>query len=336
MTDLWGLINLKPMISKSSIRSQRVEKFQADETVEVIIAPNAGACFGVVRAIKLGHQAAKRGKEGSVQAFGALVHNPKSIQELENAGVNIVEDPDEVRSGTVILRSHGVKQELEAEFKRRGVQIVDATCPLVKKPQRIASSLGQKGYFLVLVGNAEHPEVKGVLSYFGRPDFLVTYNLNDLGKIPKDTQKVGIIAQTTIEVKILDAITEKCRELFKEVVVYNTICDATSIRQQEASVLAKTADVMLVVGGKNSSNTTKLVKICKEYQANTYWIEDKSEIDPSWFSGKKKIGITGGASTPQEYVDEVGTDIARLIESGLTASAPQASTPHFDEAYGTD
>lgn len=308
--------------------SYRRPNFQNSDEVEIVIAPNAGACFGVVRAIKLGHQAAKRASGEPVQAFGPLVHNPKTIEELEDLGVSIVDDPDEVRKGTVILRSHGVKQEIEAEFKRRGVQIVDATCPLVKKPQRIASSLGQKGYFLVLVGNAEHPEVKGVLSYFGRPDYLVTYQISDLEQIPSHVTKVGIVAQTTIEIKVLNEITEACQKRFKEVAIYNTICDATSIRQEEAEILAKEADVMVVVGGKSSSNTTKLVKICKGHQPHTYWIEDKTEIDPSWFSGKKKIGITGGASTPQDYVDEVGTHIANL--------APFNEAPLLEEAYGTD
>lgn len=318
-----------------TVTSQRLDKFTATPEVEVVIAPNAGACFGVVRAIKLGQQAAKRGKGESVRAFGALVHNPRTIRELEQSGVKITDDPDEIRSGTVILRSHGVKQETEAEFKRRGVQIVDATCPLVKKPQRIASGLGQKGYFLILVGNAEHPEVKGVVSYFGRPDYLVTYQTEDLDKIPAHVQKVGIVAQTTIEVKVLNTIAEACRKRFSEVLVYNTICDATSVRQKEAEVLAKEADVMVVVGGKNSSNTTKLVKICKEFQPETYWVEDKTEINPLWFVNKKKIGVTGGASTPQEYVDEVGTFIAELVESEMVAFHPPASSA-LPEAYGTD
>jgi len=315
--------------------AKRARTFQETEGIEIVIAPNAGACFGVVRAIKLGHQAAKRSKEEAVQAFGPLVHNPKSIQELESAGVDIVDDPDEIRDGTVILRSHGVRQEIEAEFKRRGVKIVDATCPLVKKPQRIASSLGKKGYFLILVGNLEHPEVKGVLSYFGRPDYLVTYNVKDLESIPADS-KVGILAQTTIEFKVLDEIYKAAQTRFQEVVLYNTICDATSVRQEEATVLAQKADVMLVVGGKNSSNTTKLVKICKNYQPDTYWIEDKNEINLNWFKGKRKIGITGGASTPQEYVDEVGTTIARLLESNLELVMPILESAPIEEAYGTD
>lgn len=314
---------------------KRAEKFQETAGVEIIIAPNAGACFGVVRAIKLGHQAAKRSKEEAVQAFGPLVHNPKSIQELEDKGVDIVDDPDEIRNGTVILRSHGVKREIEAEFKRRGVKIVDATCPLVKKPQRIASSLGQKDYFLVLVGNAEHPEVKGVLSYFGRPDFIVTYQVKDLDRVPTSA-KVAILAQTTIEFKVLNDIYEAAQNRFREVLLYNTICDATSIRQEEATTLAQKADLMIVVGGKNSSNTTKLVKICKAYQPQTYWIEDKVEIEPSWFHGKRKIGITGGASTPQDYVDEVGTYIARLIESAPETFIPASNSALTEEAYGTD
>ncbi len=317
-------------------KPKRHATFDDSKDREIIIAPNAGACFGVVRAIKLGHQAAKNSPSESVRAFGPLVHNPKIISDLEKAGVQIAEDPDEILEGTVILRSHGVKQELEAEFKRRGVNIVDATCPLVKKPQRIAASLGKKGYFLVLVGNADHPEVKGVVSYFSKPDFLVTYQVSDIEKIPTHITKVGVVAQTTIEVKVLNEITEACRKRFEEVAVYNTICDATSIRQEEAEVLAQKADVMIVVGGKNSSNTTKLVKICQRHQPHTYWIEEKEEISLSWFIGKLKIGVTGGASTPQDYVDEVGDYIATLLDSREPATVPIESESPLDEAYGTD
>jgi 4-hydroxy-3-methylbut-2-enyl diphosphate reductase len=159
--------------------------------------------------------------------------------------------------------------------------------------------------------------------------------VKDLERSPTTT-KVGIVAQTTIEFKVLDEIYKAAMARFHEVVLYNTICDATSVRQDEATILAQKADVMVVVGGKNSSNTTKLVKICKSYQAETYWIEDKQEISPSWFIGKKKIGITGGASTPQDYVDEVGTYIARLIESGFDLVIPEPDFAPLEEAYGTD
>lgn len=314
----------------------RKPTFNNSPEVEIVVAPNAGACFGVVRAIKLGQQAAKRSKEEAVQAFGPLVHNPKTIQELKNSGVSIVEDPDEIHSGTVILRSHGVKQEIEAEFKRRGVQIVDATCPLVKKPQRIAASLGKKGYFLILVGNAEHPEVRGVLSYFGRPDYIVTYDVKDLAKIPSTVSRVGIVAQTTIELSKLNEITEASRKRFEEVALYNTICDATSVRQTEAEILAEKADLMIVVGGKNSSNTTKLVKICQRHQPHTFWIEEKSEILPDWFDNKRKIGITGGASTPQDYVDEVASYVADLLTKTEIPSISLSQDGYQDEAYGTD
>ena len=155
--------------TKDKLESKRSLTFTDDDSIEITISPNGGACFGVVRAIKLGHQAASRGKSNSSQvySFGAIVHNPKTIRELESQGVKTVEDPAQVEGGTVILRSHGVRQEIEKDFKKRGIQLVDATCPLVKKPQKIASSLAARGYFLVLVGDANHPEVKGVLSYYG-------------------------------------------------------------------------------------------------------------------------------------------------------------------------
>jgi len=296
--------------------SKRTLGFAGDESVEVHVAPNAGACFGVVRAIKLGHQATERSiKQGGTPVFslGPLIHNPKVVNDLESRGMRPVDAAAEA-AGTVVLRSHGVRQEIEKELRERGVKIVDATCPLVKKPQRIAQSLGEKGYFLVLVGDANHPEVKGVLSYFGRPDYLVTYNPSTIDTIPADVKKVGILAQTTIELKVLNEVIERCRARFSDVSVHNTICDATSIRQDEAIQLAAAADIMVVVGGKNSSNTNKLVKICRDQDTETYLIEELSEIDMTWFSGKKKIGVTGGASTPMEFVDQVGEYIAQRLE----------------------
>lgn len=299
----------------STIESKRAEGFAPDDVVEVTIAPNAGACFGVVRAIKLGLQASKKSESGKepVYSLGPLIHNPKVVQDLKDRGVQTVDDAALIAGGTAVLRSHGVRREIEKDLKDRGVKLVDATCPLVKKPQRIAQSLGEKGYFLVLVGDEKHPEVKGVLSYFSRPDFLVTYSATDVAKIPDGTKKIGILAQTTIEVKVLEAVTEACRARFAEVAVYNTICDATSIRQEEAQSLARSADVMVVVGGRNSSNTKKLEKICKDFDTETHLIEELEEIDPRWFVGKRKIGVTGGASTPMEYVDKVGTYIAEML-----------------------
>lgn len=299
----------------NSVDSKRANCFSTTEAIEVTIAPNAGACFGVVRAIKLGLQASKKSETGKekVYSLGPLIHNPKVVDELEGRGVETVEDPNVIREGTAVLRSHGVKKEIEKELKSRGVKLVDATCPLVKKPQRIAQSLGEKGAFLVLVGDENHPEVKGVLSYFGRPDYLVTYCAQDVQKIPTVGTKIGVIAQTTIEAKVLDAVVAECRSRFSDVTVFNTICDATSIRQTEAKALAQSADVVIVVGGRNSSNTKKLEKICKDHQSHTYLIEELHEIDPKWFLGKRKIGVTGGASTPMEYVDQVGNYIAGLF-----------------------
>lgn len=289
--------------------------FQPDGNLEIFIAPNAGACFGVVRAIKLGYQAARRSEKNreNVYSFGPLIHNPHVVKDLQTRGVQIVGGAEEVGPGTVVLRSHGVQAPVEKQLRAQGNTIVDATCPLVKKPQRLAQSLGEKGYFLILVGDANHPEVKGVLSYFGREDYLVTYDAKAVAGIPEQVTKVGVLAQTTIELHVLDEVIAAARARFPEVQVYNTICDATSIRQTEAVQLASQAEVLVVVGGKNSSNTCKLVKICKGLQPDTYHIEDESELRSEWFFGKRKIGVTGGASTPHEFVDRIGNAIAQLV-----------------------
>lgn len=295
--------------------SKRAKMFSPDDSVEVLVAMNAGACFGVVRAIKLGLHAVSKMPEtgGAVYSLGPLIHNPMVVADMEAKGVQTVNDAAEVAGGTVVLRSHGVRREIEGALRDRGVHVVDATCPLVKKPQRIAQGLGEKGYFLVFVGDANHPEVKGVLSYFGRPDYLVTYDPEDVAKIPAGIEKVAVLAQTTIEHGVLSAVVERCRARFPEVSVHNTICDATSVRQSEADALARSAEVVVVVGGRNSSNTKKLWKICHELQPDTHLIEVIEELDPKWFVGKKKIGVTGGASTPQDYVDAIGRRIAEMV-----------------------
>jgi 4-hydroxy-3-methylbut-2-enyl diphosphate reductase len=297
------------------VHSKRGLAFTPDDSVEITVATNAGACFGVVRAIKLGHQAIDRSRDAGTPLYslGPLIHNPHVVREFNEKGVRIVDDADQVVSGTVVLRSHGVPQPLEATLREKGIGLVDATCPLVKKPQRIAKSLGDKGYYLVMVGDPKHPEVKGVLSYFGRPDFLITYSPDDLAKIPDSIERVGVLAQTTIEKKVFDAIVERARGRFGEVAVYNTICDATSVRQREAHALAEHADVVVVVGGKNSSNTTKLVKICEGFGTITHHIESLEEIQPEWFQDKRQLGVTGGASTPHEFVDEAGDRIAAIL-----------------------
>lgn len=285
------------------------------DQIEILIAPNAGACFGVVRAIQLGFQAAKRGLQSQepVYALGPLIHNRKVVSDLADIGVETKENAQSISQGTVILRSHGIAREEEKALREKGVKIVDATCPLVKKPQRIAQSLGEKGYFLILVGDRNHPEIKGVLSYFGREQSLVTYSPDELSQIPHDIKKVGIVAQTTIELKVFEAVVEEARRQFEDVLVYNTICDATSVRQTEALELAGQADVLIVIGGKHSSNTNKLVKICKNVQPDTYHIEEIPELQPYWFHGKRRIGITGGASTPQEYVAQAGETVAAIL-----------------------
>lgn len=306
----------QPELQDSSFK--RGLNFTPDDSIEITITPNAGACFGVVRAIKLGGQALKKRTKDRppIYSLGPLIHNPMVVKELTDQGINIINSIDSAKAGsTVILRSHGIPKELEQGLKDKSVGVVDATCPLVKKPQRIAANIAEKNHFLIIVGDKDHPEVKGVLSYYGKPSYLVTYNPEEVYQIPHEVNSVGILAQTTIEIDVFNKVVNNARARFKDVTVFNTICNATSVRQTESVELARNAEVVVVVGGKNSSNTCKLVKLCKELQPCTYHIEELNEIDSSWFAGKKKIGVTGGASTPHDYVDSVGVHIANLLNT---------------------
>ena len=289
--------------------------FSGSDQVQIRIATNAGACFGVERALTLASEALKAANDRPVVSFGPLIHNPKVVADFAKVGLTPVSEAQQISPGsTVVIRSHGVPKELEKELLNQKLNLVDATCPLVKKPQRIAASIRAQGYFLVLVGDENHPEVRGVLSHYGGDNCLVTYSAKDIEKISREVARVAVVAQTTIEEKIFEEVVSICKQRFSEVVVYNTICEATSVRQAEAVELSKQAEIMIVVGGRNSSNTKKLEKICRE-EVETFLVEEIKEINPDWFFGKRRIGITGGASTPVKFVDQVGEYISTLVSA---------------------
>jgi 4-hydroxy-3-methylbut-2-enyl diphosphate reductase len=212
-------------------------------------------------------------------------------------------------SGTIIIRSHGVAANEISEAQQKGLEIVDATCPFVKKAQEHVKSLSESGYGVVVVGDADHPEVQGIVSYGGDKVFVVGAG-EEVKKLPK-MSKIGIVAQTTQSFENLKNVVTECLLRGGEIRVFNTICDATAVRQEEANELASHVDCMLVVGGYNSANTRRLAEVCKELQQRTYHIETACEIDPAWFDGVETVGVTAGASTPKWIIDEV---VARIAE----------------------
>jgi 4-hydroxy-3-methylbut-2-enyl diphosphate reductase len=281
--------------------------------VKILIAKSAGFCFGVKRATNLALDAAARTEK--IHSLGPIIHSPQVVKKLEEKGVRVVQDANEVESGSVIIRSHGVTLEEQKQIACRHLEIVDATCPFVKKAQQHAELLSSKGYTLVLVGEKEHPEVKGIVSYATKGPVFVVADVPEAEKLPR-VKRLGVVAQTTQAYENFCNIVAVCLEKCEELRVFKTICDATSVRQNEAREIARQSDLMLVIGGFNSANTTRLAKICSEIIPRTYHIETAEQIDPQWFSGAEIIGITAGASTPHWVIEEVVESVRSLEKKG--------------------
>jgi 4-hydroxy-3-methylbut-2-enyl diphosphate reductase len=273
--------------------------------MEVLKTEHPGFCFGVRRAIDIVLQEREK-TQGSIFTIGPIIHNPQMVEALKHRGIIPVENVSEIKDGTVVFRTHGIKEEEEEDIKLKGLKSIDATCPFVRRVRKKALFLKNNGYKVVIVGDKDHPEVKSVLSYLH----------NDGIVLQKPTlitaKKVGVVCQTTQDNDTFFNIVHGLIEGVEELRVYNTICESTGIRQREIAQLSSIVDAVLVVGGKNSSNTTKLYNIAKNLQPNTYHIETEADINPEWFSGMKKVGITGGASTPDNILDIVERYVKNL------------------------
>lgn len=281
----------------------------ADLSIEV--ASHAGVCYGVERALKLAAHAAESAR-GSVTTLGPLIHNPIVVRDLESAGVKGAQTVDEVESGTLIIRAHGVVPQVIDQARAKGLEVLDATCPYVKKVHMAAEKLVREGYQLIVVGESGHPEVEGILGHAGDAAHVVS-TPHDLDGVDL-ARKVGVVVQTTQTPANLAAIVSALALRTMDLRVVNTICTATQERQDSAAELASRADVMIVIGGKNSGNTRRLAEICMACCPRTHHIEDSSEIQRTWFEGVALVGITAGASTPGAHIDAALACINRLLE----------------------
>jgi 4-hydroxy-3-methylbut-2-enyl diphosphate reductase len=268
--------------------------------LEILIVKTAGFCFGVKRAIDTTFAIAEKQREG-VFTFGPLIHNPQVIEKLSEKGVVPTEDLCRNDIKALIVRTHGISLYLMEKAAQKGYEIIDATCPFVKKAQHYAKLLKEEGYQVVILGDREHPEVRGLMSY-GGVDALVTDGREQL---PALGNKVGIVVQTTQPVEALKKLCNRVIEQSKEIKVYNTICNSTAVRLRETEEMAGKVDVMIVVGGRNSANTTQLARLCASLPVRTYHIETAHELDSGWFEGVKRVGITAGASTPEWIIRDV-------------------------------
>ncbi|TYZ28819.1 4-hydroxy-3-methylbut-2-enyl diphosphate reductase [Selenomonas caprae] len=268
--------------------------------MEVILADYLGFCYGVKRAITIAKGNASA--DGTACTLGPIIHNPQMVERLKQEGVGAVDALDEMEKGTVIIRSHGVGPQVYDAAEARGLEVVDATCPHVKKAQLSAKSLVDEGYSVVIVGEKEHPEVRSIFEW-SAAKAVILETVEEADALPK-CAKLGVVCQTTFSGAKFREIVSHLVEKSCEIKVLRTICTATDQRQAAAMELAAKVDMMLVIGGKNSANTTRLAQLCAD-KCRTYHIETAAELQDEWFDKIEKIGITAGASTPDWIIKEV-------------------------------
>lgn len=267
--------------------------------MEIIRSRYAGACYGVERALSLVAAAAQT-SAAPVHTLGPLIHNPQVVSDLREHGVEETSSVEAVDEGILVIRSHGVEPKVIDQARLKGLQVVDATCPHVSKAHQAARELREQGYLVVVVGELGHPEVEGIRAYAG-DDAVVVQEPSDLPD-ELSSNNIGIVVQTTQAPGALEAIVTALSARGITPYVRNTICFATKQRQETAIDLAKEVDVMVVVGGRNSGNTTRLAELSQTVCPATYHIETPQELKVSWFKDAEKIGITAGASTPENQI----------------------------------
>jgi len=279
--------------------------------VKIFIGENSGFCFGVKRAVDKALELAQSGK---VYSLGYIIHNEQAVQKLKEAGVETKENPEDIPSlngAKVIIRTHGVKKQVIEDLKKRKIEFFDATCPFVIRSQRIVEKLSDQGYGIIIFGNPDHPEVIGVVSYVKTKNFFIVQKPEDVDSIPY-MKKVAVISQTTQRLDDFIEVVKRIIEKGFEIRVFNTVCEVTVDAQKEAKEIAELSDVVIVVGGKMSSNTEKLYKVCKNL-VEAHKIETADELEKDWVLGKEKIGIVAGTSTPDWVVLDVIKKIKDLL-----------------------
>ena len=277
--------------------------------MEVRIARTAGFCWGVRRTVDKVLEVAD-GADHGVVTLGPIIHNPQAVERMREKGVGMVNAIAEVAGGaTVVVRTHGAVRSELAAAKERGLELVDGTCPYVRYPQAMAQRLSKEGYHVVIVGDANHAEVKGVVSYAEGPCTVVKPG----GPIPEiEARKVAVLAQTTCIGAEYERVVGVLALRHREVRAVNTICNDTDERQTDARQLASEVDAVVVVGGKNSANTRHLAEICRGIQPRTWHVETEAELDPAWFQGCKVVGLSAGASTPDWVVEGVAARLRSM------------------------
>ena len=286
--------------------------------MKITLAEHRGFCYGVERAVALARECF--GNREKTATLGPIIHNPQMVEHLDKQGVGVIHDLEEISSGTVIIRSHGVGPEIYAQAEKKSLHVVDATCPHVRKAQLAAASLEKAGYQVIVVGDKNHPEIRSIVAWANN-SAIVVETKEEAENLPH-FDKIGIVSQTTFPVDRFDNMVVVLKEKSDELRIERTICTATEKRQQAAASLASTVDAMVIVGGKNSANTVKLTEICRATCRAIFHIETAAELNIKWFRGVSTAGITAGASTPDWIIEEVYQkmqEFAELLENDVKA-----------------
>lgn len=278
----------------------------------VRIAKTAGFCFGVKRAVDTVYEQIEKHTE-NIYTLGPIIHNEEVVKDLLAKGIQVIEEDTELDAyerGTVVIRSHGVAREVYEKLHDFGFHIVDATCPFVLKIHRYVEEYTRKGYHIVIIGNASHPEVEGIRGWCDNAHTTVINSEKEAENLSiNEAEKLCIVSQTTFNYNKFQDLVEIIRKKGYDIIVLNTICSATETRQREAAELARQSDAMIVIGGRSSSNTQKLFEICKKECENTYYIQTIDDLNLQKLQSIDNVGITAGASTPNKIIEEVQTNV---------------------------
>ena len=274
--------------------------------MEVVLAKSSGFCFGVKRAVDRVYEQLADHKK--IYTYGPIVHNEDVVKDLEKQGVRVLNTEEELGTlteGSVVIRAHGVPKRIYEIMEQRGIECIDATCPFVKRIHKIVEKESTEGRHIIIVGNAKHPEVEGIMGWCKNPATVIESKEEALDFRGSPDDKYCVVSQTTFNYKKFQELVEIFQKKGYDIIVANTICSATEERQKEASELAAKADVMIVIGGTHSSNTRKLYELCKSECENTYYIQTLADLQLELPNSVELVGITAGASTPNKIIEEV-------------------------------
>lgn len=280
--------------------------------MDVRLAKTAGFCFGVKRAVDTVYEQIAQHEGESIYTYGPIIHNEEVVKDLQKKGVRVLNTIEELKAlsgGTVIIRSHGVSKEIYDILKERGVTCVDATCPFVKKIHKIVANESAKGAHIVIIGDATHPEVQGIRGWAGNDATVIRTKEEAESFAVPENKKICVVSQTTFNYNKFKYLVEILSKKSYDINVLNTICSATKERQTEAESIAKEVDAMIVIGDKHSSNTQKLFEICRNACNNTYYIQTLEDLNRNQLKSVKTVGITAGASTPKNIIEEVQSNV---------------------------